>query len=205
MASRMSVPRRDVPWHLRTAGALIMAAAFIVLIGIMTAEALYPGYHTGERTISALVEEEPSGAIFTIAMVVGGTVLSLASLLLPGAGLPTSLTVPALLMGVGCVGVGLFPMQTGAPHVIAAALALGMGGIAALMAARAARPPFSYISLVLGAFGLASLLLFAIMGRTGPLGPLGEGGVERLAAYADLAWAMVFGGHLMGKGANPSR
>ena len=32
-----------------------MAAAFIVLIGIMTAEALYPGYHTGERTISALV------------------------------------------------------------------------------------------------------------------------------------------------------
>jgi hypothetical membrane protein len=87
-----------------------MAAAFIVLMGIITGEALYPGYHTGEMDISDLAWEEPSATIFNVTMIVGGIMYSLTAILLRRAGLPRSVTVPAFLMGVGGAGVGFFPI-----------------------------------------------------------------------------------------------
>lgn len=201
----MGIMDRDPCWARRTAGALIMVAAFIVLMGIITAEALYPGYHTGEMAISDLAGEEPSATIFNAAMIVGGVMYSLTAILLRRAGLPRSVTVPAFLMGVGGAGVGIFPSYTGAPHYIAALMAFGGGAITALMAARTADPPFRYISLFLGAISLASLALFSIVWRAEPFGPLGEGGIERWVAYANMVWAMGFGGYLMNSGLDRSR
>ena len=153
---------KDPCWSRRTAGAVIMVAAFIVLMGIITGEALYPGYHTGEMDISDLAWKEPSATIFNAAMIVGGVMYSLTAILLRHAGLPRSVTVPAFLMGVGGAGVGIFPLYTGAPHVIAALLTFGAGAITALMAGRTADAPFKYISLFLGTISLVSLAIFAI-------------------------------------------
>ena len=196
---------KDPCWARRTAGALVMVAAFIVLMGIITGEALYPGYHTGEDDISDLAWEEPSATIFNAAMIVGGVMYSLTAILLRHAGLPRSVTVPAFLMGVGAVGVGIFPVYTGIPHYIAALMTFGGGAVTALMAGRTADPPFKYISLFLGTISLISLVLFTAMWGGEPFGPLGEGGMERWVAYANMAWAIGFGGYLMNSGPDRSR
>jgi hypothetical membrane protein len=182
-----------------------MVAAFIVLMGIITGEALYPGYHTGEDDISDLAWREPSASIFNAAMIVGGVMYSLTAILLRHAGLPRSVTVPAFLMGVGAVGVGIFPVYTGIPHYIAALLAFGGGAVTALMAGRTADSPFKYISLVLGTISVISLVLFTAMWVGEPFGPLGEGGMERWVAYANMVWAIGFGGYLMNSGPDRSR
>ena len=196
---------KDPCWARRTAGALIMEAAFIVLMGIITSEALYPGYHTGEHDISDLAWEEPSATIFNTTMIVGGIMYSLTAILLRKAGLPRSVTVPAFLMGLGGAGVGIFPLYTGTPHVIAALMTFGGGSITALMAGRTADPPSKHISLALGTIGLISLVLFAIMWKGEPFGPLGEGGMERWVAYANMVWAIGFGGYLMNSGLDSSK
>lgn len=196
---------KDPCWSRRTAGALVMVAAFIVLMGIITGEALYPGYHTGENDISDLARLEPSATIFNATMIVGGIMYSLTAILLRRAGLPRSVTVPAFLMGLGAVGVGIFPVYTGIPHYIAALMAFGMGSITALMAGRTADPPFKYISLALGTIGLISLVLFSMMWGGEPFGPLGEGGMERWVAYANMVWAIGFGGYLMNSGPDRSK
>ncbi len=201
----MGLLDKDPCWARRTAGALIMVAAFIVLMGIITGEALYPGYHTGEMDISDLAWEEPSATIFNAAMIVGGVMYSLTAILLRHAGLPRSVTVPAFLMGVGGAGVGIFPLYTGTPHVIAALMTFGGGAITALMAGRTADSPFKYISIFLGTISLVSLALFAIMWKNDPFGPLGEGGIERWVAYANMVWAIGFGGYLMNSGPDRSR
>jgi hypothetical membrane protein len=192
-------------WCRRTAGALIMVAAFIVLMGIITGEALYPGYHTGEMDISELARQEPSATIFNATMMVGGIMYSLTALLLRRAGLPRSVTVPAFLMGVGCAGVGIFPVYTGVPHYIAALMVFGAGAITAIMAGRTADSPFKYISFFLGTISLVSLVLFSVAWRDGPFGPLGEGGMERWVAYANMVWAIGFGGYLMNSGPDRSK
>lgn len=201
----MGLLDKDPCWARRTAGAVIMVAAFIVLMGIITGEALYPGYHTGEMDISDLAWKEPSATLFNVAMIVGGVMYSLTAILLRHAGLPRSVTVPAFLMGVGGAGVGLFPLYTGTPHVIAALMAFGGGAVTALMSGRTADAPFKYISMFLGTISLVSLVLFAIMWRTEPFGPLGEGGMERWVAYANMVWAIGFGGYLMNSGPDRSK
>jgi len=201
----MGLLDKDPCWSRRMAGAVIMVAAFIVLMGIITGEALYPGYHTGEMDISDLAWKEPSATIFNVTMIVGGVLYSLTAILLRHAGLPRSVTIPAFLMGVGGAGVGIFPLYTGAPHVIFAMLTFGSGAITALMSGRTADPPFKYISLFLGTISLVSLVLFSIMWREGPFGPLGEGGMERWVAYANMVWAIGFGGYLMNSGMDSSQ
>jgi hypothetical membrane protein len=182
-----------------------MVAAFIVLMGIITGEAMYPGYHTGENDISDLALEEPSATIFNVTMIVGGIMYSLTAILLRRAGLPRSVTIPAFLMGVGGAGVGIFPVYTGIPHYIAALMAFGMGATTAIMAGRTADSPFKYISMFLGTISLISLVLFSIMWGGEPFGPLGEGGMERWVAYANMVWAIGFGGYLMNSGSDPSK
>ncbi|MHC1710345.1 MAG: DUF998 domain-containing protein [Methanomassiliicoccales archaeon] len=196
---------KDPCWARRTAGALIMVAAFIVLMGIITGESLYPGYHTGEDDISDLARRDPSATIFNVAMIVGGVMYSLTAIALRHAGLPRSVTVPAFLMGVGGVGVGIFPVYTGVPHYIFALMAFGGGAVTALMAGRTADSPFKYISFFLGTISLISLVLFSIVWSEGPFGPLGEGGMERWVAYANMVWAIGFGGYLMNSGPDRSR
>jgi len=201
----MGLLDKDPCWSRRTAGALIMVAAFIVLMGIITGEAMYPGYHTGDNDISDLALEEPSATIFNSTMIVGGIMFSLTAILLRHAGLPRSVTVPAFLMGLGGAGVGLFPVYTGSPHYVAALMTFSMGAVTALMAGRTADAPFKYISLALGTIGLISLVLFAMMWGGEPIGPLGEGGMERWVAYANMVWAIGFGGYLMNSGPDRSR
>ena len=104
------------------------------------------------------------------------------------------LTVLILLAGVGAIGVGLFPETTGTPHLVFALLAFVFGGLAAIVAFRIEPWPVNLISVILGAMGLAALVLYSIGADLG----LGTGGMERMIVYPALIWELLFGGVLMG-------
>jgi len=183
------------------AGAAFLAGSVLTTLGFTTAEAFYPGYSTSTQTISALGAAgapAASRAVFNGVMVATGALTLVAAYGLARAGEQRAFAAVVAVTGVGgFAGVGLFPAQTGGPHLIAALLAFGGIGVSALFAAATWRGPFRYASAALGALELLALAGFLVLeGAT----PLGIGGLERWVAYLGAAWAAAFGGALLAAG-----
>jgi hypothetical membrane protein len=196
------------PRFLAAAGALLLLAGFIVLMGIITAEALYPpGYSTSKNAISDLgatespnsVIERPSATVFNSVMIAGGVLVLAGALCLRLGFRRTVVAVFAGLTGLGMLGVGVFPGNHGNVHAIFALLTFFAGGLAAIISVSVQTPPFSAISAILGVITLATLILYMLLGDRSPMGGLGIGGVERWVAYPIVVWVMSFGGYLMGR------
>jgi len=200
---------RDRGWFRSTAGALIVAAGAVLFMGMITAEALFPGYHVGDDTISHLAAAEPSATVFNATMIVAGSLYVLGALLFNRCDFRWWISIPTMLMGVGAIGVGIFPYYTGSPHVLFAALAFTSGAAAAVLSSRILQRPFKQMSFILGMISFCALVIFVYIWAAGTAGPLGEGGLERWVAYPEALWALSFGGYLMGGGAKvpiePSR
>ena len=189
----------------RAAGAMLFVAGAVILMGIISAEALYPApYTTGGNEISdlggteppAAIVLQPSATIFNLTMMAAG-VLVLAGAACLQLGLRRwSISLVVAAMGAGALGVGVFPGNTGGIHALFAMLTFVGGGLAAIVTARATRPPFRYLSVTLGVISLGSLLSYVLMGEGTPLMPLGIGGVERWVAYPIVIWVTGFGGYL---------
>jgi hypothetical membrane protein len=180
------------------AGTALIVGGVLTVLGFVTAEVLYPGYSAADQTISALGAAgapPASQAVFNATMVVAGLLVMFAAYalrvvydrpLFPGI---------FAVAGVGVVGVGVFPSQTGVPHFVAAFVAFGGLGLSALAAAATVRGPMRYVSIVLGVAELVAFVLFVSLGDGTPLG---IGGLERWVAYLGLAWVLAFGGYLLG-------
>lgn len=190
-----------------TAGALLAVTGAGILLSIITAEALYPApYFTDENTISDLggslpphsVVLQPSATIFDIAMIVAGILLVTAALYLHRARLRRGLVITVALLGVGVLGVGVFPGVRLFPHQLFALTAFTAGGIAAILSGRSLRAPARYFAVVLGVVALASLALGIFAIEWGPIAHFGEGGIERWVAYPVVLWMVLFGGALIG-------
>jgi len=176
------------------AGALLVAGVVLTVLGFVAAEAAYPGYSTSAQTISALgaASAPPaSRAVFNATMVGAGLVLLVATGFLSRTATPRRVTGILAVAAVGAAGVGVFPAQTGVPHFVAAMLAFGGVGVAALVAGRSASGAFRSLSLALGAAELLALAAFVALGDATPLG---VGGIERWVAYLGLLWVAAFGG-----------
>jgi hypothetical membrane protein len=193
---------------LRLGGGLLLVAGATIFMGIITAEALYPGtFSTGANEISDLggtrppnsVILQPSATIFNVAMIVIGVLVMSGSWFIERAFARRSVTLPIAVLGVGALGVGLFPGNTGNPHAIFAMVTFISGGIAALSAARVTSAPFRYISVLLGAASLATLGSYMLLGDVSPIAVLGIGGVERWIVYPVVLWITAFGGYLCGR------
>ena len=190
-----------------TAGALLAVTGAGILLSIITAEALYPApYFTDENTISDLggslpphsVVLQPSATIFDIAMIVAGILLVTAALYLHRARLRRGLVITVALLGVGVLGVGVFPGVRLFPHQLFALTAFTAGGIAAILSGRSLRAPARYFAVVLGVVALVSLALGIFAIEWGPIAHFGEGGIERWVAYPVVLWMVLFGGALIG-------
>jgi hypothetical membrane protein len=180
------------------AGVALVGGGAATVLGFVTAEALYPGYSAADQTISALgAAEAPAAAqlVFNGTMVVGGLLLMGVAVGLQHVFSRRAFSAVAAVAGVGVLGVGLFPAQTGLPHFLAAVLAFGGIGVTAVVAATVLGGPFAHVSGVLG--GL-ELLAFALFVAIGDGTPLGIGGLERWVAYLGLLWVTAFGGFLLG-------
>lgn len=200
---------RSRAWYRTAAGLALFATAFVGVLGIVTAETLFPGYDTGGQTISRLGatggEYEVYGAAaatFNGAMIAAGLlVLGAAYGVYRGFDHRTTAALVAV-SGAGVLGVGLFPIQRGVLHAIPSLLAFGGGGLAAIAAgATIVDGPFRYVSVALGVVALVALALFVGLGEAAPLG---VGGIERWVAYPILLWTAGVGGYLLGASDPPA-
>jgi hypothetical membrane protein len=191
---------------LKLAGALLFTAGAAILMGIITAEALYPAaYSTSGNTISDLggtrppdsVVLQPSAAIFDITMLVTGAMIIAAAWLVHRAFRRRAVTISLACYGIGVFGIGVFPGHT-TPHPLVAMFVFVAAGVAAILAYQVLPPPLRQISIVLGTITLASLVLGNFFLEWGPVAELGEGGIERWIVYPAVLWLTVFGGYLMG-------
>ena len=199
---------RDWATDLRIGGGLLFLAGATILMGIITAEALYPGtFSTGANEISDLggtrppnsVILQPSATIFDVSMMLIGVLVMVASGFVERAFGRRSVTIPIAVLGVGAFGVGIFPGNTGNPHAIFAMVTFISGGIAALTAARVTSGPFRYISYLLGTASLGTLVTYMLLGDASPMAVLGIGGVERWIVFPVVLWVTAYGGYLCGR------
>ena len=176
----------------KVAGTLLFLGAVQFLIVLVVAEALYPNYSVSLNYISDL-------GVGSTALIFNSSVFLLGLLVVAGAYFireafkSNLLFITLTLTGIGAMMVGLFPETAGVMHTIASLITFLFGGLAAIVSYKVEKPPFSHLSVVLGALGLVGLGLFA----SGNYLNLGVGGMERMIAHPVLLWAVGFGGHLV--------
>jgi hypothetical membrane protein len=205
---RVSPTGRAWSTDLRLGGGLLTIAGVTILMGIITAEALYPKtFTTGGNEISDLggtrppnsLIFQPSAMIFDLSMAAIGILVIAGSRFVHRIFGQRSVTIPMAALGVGALGVGLFPGNTGAPHAIFAMVTFVAGGVAAVSAARVTTAPFRLISFVLGAVSLLTLTSYILLGESSPMVAFGIGGIERWIVYPVILWVIAFGGYLSGR------
>jgi hypothetical membrane protein len=190
----------------RTAGLLLSIAGVAILMGSITAEALHPGpYTTHADTLSHLgageppesVVVQPAAAIFDGTMLAAGALILVAVWFAQRALHRKAVTVPTGLLGLGVLGVGVFPLTAPGMHTVFALLAFFAGGFAVLLSARVTPSPFRELWTVLGAVSLVAIVLGLVAMDWGPVAALGEGGIERWNSYPIVLWLVAFGSHLI--------
>ncbi|SHN88387.1 hypothetical membrane protein [Geodermatophilus obscurus] len=190
----------------RVAGLLLSIAGVVILMGSITAEALHPGpYTTHADTLSHLGASEPPDSVVVqpSAGIFDGTVLVAGALILLGAWFAhralhrRAVTVPMALLGLGVLGVGVFPLTNPGMHTVFAMLAFYSGGVAVLLSARVTPSPFRQLWAVLGVVSLVAITLGVFALDWAPVAALGEGGIERWNSYPIVLWLVAFGSHLI--------
>ncbi len=175
------------------------------LVCMLIAECLYPNYSVSRNYISELgALSAPTALLFNASTIVLGLTAILAAYFLRRGEVITNKVFLSFLVicGIGCVGVGAFPMDSPVPyaHGIAALLAFLFGALAAVASFKFQRAPASYFSAILGVVSLLALVLFTARIDLG----LGMGGIERMISQPTLLWSVMFGGYLMKeRGARP--
>jgi hypothetical membrane protein len=189
------------------AGLAFAIAAAVILMGIITAEALYPAvYTTHDNEISDLgatrppdsIIRQPSARIFNATMLMSGALIAAGAYGVHRGIGRRPVTIAMLVIGLSIFGVGVFPGNRAPMHGIFALLAFTSGGVGAILSAKVQEGPAKYLSILLGAVTLA-VLAFAMVGsNTVVFEEMGDGGIERWVAYPVVLWLIMFGGYLMG-------
>jgi hypothetical membrane protein len=189
------------------AGSLLILSGVIILMGIISAEALYPAtYTTHENEISDLgatrppnsVILQPSATIFNLTMIGTGAAIAVAALLLHRVYGTKRVTISLTILGIGILGVGVFPGDNATFHPMFALTTFVAGGFAAVLSAKVQASPFRWLSVLLGATTLGSLAIAMAGDATPVLAELGDGGLERWVAYPVVMWLPAFGAYILG-------
>jgi hypothetical membrane protein len=176
----------------KVAGALFFVAASQFIVGMMIAEAHYPGYTISAKYISDL-GVGVSSMIFNPSVFLLGLLILIGAYYLHRTFNFRLLTLLLVLTAIGAMGVGVFTEDYGQIHPIVSLIAFMFGGLSSVASFRLLKKPFSVIAVVLGFISLGALVLF-----TGAIDlGLGVGGMERMIAYPILLWGAGFGGYLI--------
>jgi hypothetical membrane protein len=193
------------------AGGSLVLAGVVAVMGIVTAEVLYPDYST-RQDISDLgstqppdpIIHQPSATIFDGTMLVTGALVLLAVYVLHRRVGWRDFTVALAVFGFGIVGVGVFPGNVTPWHGLFALLTFVSGGVTVLLSSRVVTRPFAALCVALGGVSLLVLVSVFVYGLAlrapHPLTALGSGGIERWVVYPLLCWVLAFGGYLLGTG-----
>lgn len=175
-----------------SAGLLFLMGSAQFLLAMLIGEGMRSAYSISTNAISDLGVGS-TALLFNASVIVLGLLILAAAYLYHPVDRKMWITVPFALAGLGPIGVGLFPETTGLPHGIFALISFFFGGLLAILVSTQVRPPFRYLSILLGVVGLVALVLFVTNVDLG----IGFGGMERMIAYPILFWGLAFGGYLM--------
>ncbi len=190
------------------AGVFFFIASTQFALGLVVAEALYPGYSVSGNYISDL-GVGPSSMIFNSSIFLLGLLSIIGSYFLSRDIDFKSLSVLLALMSIGAMGAGIFTKSLTVIHGAVSSMAFLFGGLSAIASFKVLKKPLSVISVILGVIVLGALALFA----TGLLASgsftqieaqdssfflgLGPGGMERMIVYPALIWITGFSGYLI--------
>jgi hypothetical membrane protein len=202
---RRAVPRASdetAVRDLRYAGVTFFALAAAFLLVTMLAASIAPGYDFHAAAISDLGVIEETALLFNGLLVVLG-ILNIAGYLLYRSDRRTWLLAAYVIAGIGAIGAGLFPLDSGGLHSLFALLAFVFFNIEAIGTGAILSGPMRVLGVLAGTVGLiyAVLMVIGDAGNPAVFGPIGHGGSERLIAYPVMLWLLAFGGYLMATGA----
>ena len=183
------------------------------LVGMLLAEALYPGYSISGNYISDLgaycpqsnawtnyagpcVVHQPTAIIFDSSVFLLGLLVAVAAYLFSRSVGRNVFSVLLVLTGVGAMGVGVFPETAPLAHELTSDVAFIFAALAAVWSYRLVKAPLNYFSGILGAVSLAAIVLDEANVTAG----LGVGGIERMIVYPVIVWAVGFGAYAMAPG-----
>jgi hypothetical membrane protein len=188
----------------KAAGTLLVVGGVQFIVALIIAEAVYSGYSVSGNFISDLgVWGQPSAPVFNPSTMLFGSTVLASSYFINRHFKNRIITVMFALAGAGALGVGIFPENTfivngiAVLHYISALLGFVVGGFTAIATYKITKPPFRYLSVILGVVALTAAVLFATTRDIGSLG-IGVGGMERMMAYPTILWIISFGGYLLG-------
>jgi len=185
----------------RLPGTLMFVQAAQFMTVIMLAASIAPGYDFGGGAISDLGVIRETATLFNVSLVLTGLLnLAIGSLL--HAERPNRwLLAVYVAAGVGAIGAGLVPLDSGDAHSLFALAAFLFFNVQALVASRLVTGPMAAISIVAGVVGLifAGIMVVGDWGNPSVFGPIGHGGVERMIVYPVMLWLLAFGGYLLGR------
>jgi hypothetical membrane protein len=186
----------------KLAGGLLVTAGATIVMGIITAEALYTNPYNTRMEISDLGATEtgvvlhPPSTTFNATMLVAGAMIITAAYIAHRALHRRAVTIPTGLLGIGVLGVGIFPGNIHPQHPLFAYTAFLAGGLAVLLSAWVTPQPLRAIFAVMGTISLAFTVASVFVLEWGPFARLDLGGVERWMVYPVLLWLVGFGGYL---------
>ncbi|HSL76376.1 MAG TPA: DUF998 domain-containing protein [Candidatus Limnocylindrales bacterium] len=184
---------------LRSAGVLLFVLAAAFLIVTMLAASIAPDYDFKEGAISDLGVIDQTALLFN-GLLVGMGVLNIAAgYLFFRSHRRRWLLGLYVIAGIGTIGAGLFPLDTGGLHATFALVAFVVYNLEGLGTAALVAGPIRSLGFIAGAIGLIYTVLMVIgdSGNTAVFGPYGHGGSERMIAYPVMAWLIALGGYLM--------
>jgi hypothetical membrane protein len=192
----------------KTAGILFFIASAQFALGLIVAEALYPGYSISDNYISDL-GIGPSSVIFNSSIFILGLLSIIGAYFLPRTSDFRVLTILLVLMAIGSMGAGVFTKDFTTIHGAVSLMAFLFSGLSAIASFKVLKTPLSVISVILGLMTLGALALFAgglltsgsFTSSETPTSDLflgiGPGGMERMIVYPVLIWLAGFSGHLI--------
>lgn len=174
------------------AGVLIFIAASQLILGVIVAEALYPGYSISTNYISDL-GIGPSSTIFNVSVFLLGLLAIIGVYFFQRAFHSRLVTILFTIAALAAMSVGIFTENSEPMHSIASIVLFLFCGLSAIFSYKVTKSPFNIIAILLGLTSLVAMILF--MGNI-YLG-LGVGGMERMIVYPILIWIIGFGGFLI--------
>jgi hypothetical membrane protein len=185
----------------KVAGSLFLVGISQFILFLQVAQDLYPGYSVSQNRVSDLgatctvtcVVHQPTATIFDSSIVLLGALVIVSSYFIQKSFGVRILTTFVFLTGMGALGVGIFPENTGVLHIIVSGVTFIFGGLGAIATYRVVRSPLNYISVILGFMILAFIGLYETSTYLG----LGPGGMERMITYPEMIWGLAFSGFLL--------
>jgi len=179
--------------HSIIGGRLLILAAMEIVVVVLLAQHLYPNYSLNYNYISDLGVGS-TAAIFNPGIIVFGAILAFAAYFLFTARKHRYMAIGFLVMGLGAMGVGLFPETTGWPHLLCAFITFGSAAVLALAYSRIFKGWTAVYSFVAGVVALFMLFGFSfVLTGAHAIPGLGHGGIEEILFYDEIIWALVVG------------